>query len=122
MPVQQAYLHAVVPSAERATVISAVSLAGSVAGTGGSVGLGYLSRVHSVGAGYVTGGLFALLALLPLFVLRGLRETADWIVGRSAGKQGPCAGQGLPQVASLDTTVRQPTGADVLDAVRSYRR
>ena len=89
-------------------MVSAVSLAGSFGGSGGSVGLGYLSRVHSVGAGYVTGGLFVLLALPPLLVLRGRRETADRIVGRRAGKQGPCAGQGLPQVTSLDTIVRQP--------------
>lgn len=111
-PVQQAYLHAVVPSAERATVVSAVSLVGSIGGSGGSVGLGYLSRVHSVGAGYVTGGFFLLLALPPLFVLRGLRESADRILGRSAGRRGPCAGQGLPQVASLDTTVRRARPGD----------
>jgi MFS family permease len=109
MPVQQSYLHAVVPSAERATVVSAVSLVGSVGDSGGSVGLGYLSRAQSVAAGYVAGGLFLVLALPPLLVLRGLRENADRIVGRSAGKQGGCAGQGLPQVASLDTTLRRPT-------------
>jgi MFS family permease len=105
-PVQQAYLHAVVPSTERATVVSVVSLGGSVGGSGGSLGLGYLSRAQSIGAGYVTGGLFLLLALPPLVALRGLRETADRILGRSAGRRGPCAGQGLPQVASLDTTTR----------------
>lgn len=107
-PVQQAYLHAVVPSAQRATVVSAVSLVGSIGGSGGSVGLGYLSRVHSVGAGYATGGLLLLLALPPLFVLRGLRESADRILGRTAGQKGPCAGQGLPPVTSLDTSVRRP--------------
>ena len=107
-PVQQAYLHAVIPSAQRATVVSAVSLVASAGGSGGSVGLGYLSRTHSVAAGYVTGGLFLLLALPPLLVVRSLRENADRIVGRKAGRRGPCAGQGLPQVSSLDTTTRQP--------------
>jgi MFS family permease len=104
MPVQQAYLHAVIPSAERATVVSAVSLAGSAGGSGGSIALGYLSRTHSVAAGYVIGGLFMLLAPLPLLVLRSLRQEADTIVGRSAGSDSPCAGQGLPRVSSLDTS------------------
>jgi MFS family permease len=107
-PVQQAYLHAVVPSAERATVVSAVSLVGSAGGTAGSLGLGYLARAQSVAAGYATGGLFMLLALPPILVLRGRREDADRIVGQRAGKPAPCAGQGLPPVSSLDTTVRQP--------------
>jgi MFS family permease len=107
-PVQQAYLHAVVPSAERATVVSSVSLVASAGGIGGSLGLGYLSRVQSVAAGYITGGLAMLLALPPLRSLRARREPADLIIGRRAGKAGPCAGQGLPQVSLLDTTPRQP--------------
>jgi MFS family permease len=107
-PVQQAYLHAVVPSAERATVISSVSLIDSAGGIGGSLGLGYLSRAQSVGAGYVTGGLVCLLAVPPLVALRRLRLAADVIVGRKAGTPGPCAGQGLPVIASVDTTARAP--------------
>jgi MFS family permease len=107
-PVQQAYLHAVVPSAQRATVVSSVSLVDSAGGIGGSLGLGYLSRAQSVSAGYVTGGLLCLLALPPLVALRHLRLGADRIVGRKAGKPGPCAGQGLPVVASVDTTARAP--------------
>jgi hypothetical protein len=38
--VQQAYLHGVVPSAERATVVSFASPLGSAGGIGGSLGLG----------------------------------------------------------------------------------
>jgi MFS family permease len=108
-PVQQAYLHQVVPSSQRATVVSSVSLVSSAGGIGGQLGLGYLSRAQSVAAGYVTGGLAMLLALPPLLLLRRMREGADVIVGRKAGKKGPCAAQGLPQVASVDTTARQPT-------------
>ena len=93
-----------IPSAERATVVSAVSLAGSAGGSGGSIALGYLSRTHSVAAGYVIGGLFMLLAPLPLLVLRSLRQEADTIVGRSAGSDSRCAGQGLPRISSLDTS------------------
>jgi MFS family permease len=109
MPVQQAYLHEVVPSSQRATVVSSVSLVSSAGGIGGQLGLGYIARAQSVAAGYVTGGLAMLLAVPPLLLLRRMGERADVIVGRKAGKKGPCAAQGLPVVASVDTTARQPT-------------
>jgi MFS family permease len=111
MPVQQAYLHAVVASEQRATVVSSVSLVSSAGGIGGQLGLGYIARVQGVAAGYVTGGLTMLLALPPLLLLRRMGERADAIVGRSAGKKAPCAAQGLPVVATVDTTARQPTPA-----------
>jgi MFS family permease len=110
-PVQQAYLHNVVPSAQRATVVSSVSLVASAGGIGGQLGLGYLSRAQSVAAGYVTGGLALLLTLPPLLLLRRMRQDADVIVGRRAGAPAPCAAQGLPQVSLVDTTARQPTSA-----------
>lgn len=107
-PVQQAYLHGVIPSSQRATVVSFVSLVGSTGGIGGSLGLGYVARAQTLATGYVTGGVATLLALPPLLALRRRREVADVIVGRRAGKAAPCAGQGIPQVATLDTTPRQP--------------
>jgi MFS family permease len=107
-PVQQAYLHAVVPSSERATVVSFASLVGSAGGIGGSLGLGYLSRAQSVATAYITGGISTLFALPALVSLRAIHEPADVIVGRKAGQAGPCAGQGLPPVASVDTAARQP--------------
>jgi MFS family permease len=110
-PVQQAYLHEVVPSSERATVVSFASLVGSAGGVGGQLGLGWISRVQSVSAGYVTGGLATLLALPPLLLLRGRGERADVIVGRRAGKKAPCAAQGLPEVSTVDSTARQPVPA-----------
>jgi len=107
-PVQLAYLHAVVPSAERATVASAASLVGSAGGIGGQLGLGYLSRAQSVAAGYVAGGFVVLLALGPLLALRRMHEPADDLAGRRAGKAGPCAAQGLPPVSTVDAVPRQP--------------
>lgn len=107
-PVQQAYLHAVIPSTERATVVSFASLVSSAGGIGGQLGLGYLSRAQSVATAYVTGGLTMLLALPPLVVLRRMRQPADLIAGRRAGAPAPCAGQGLPEVASVDALARQP--------------
>ena len=51
----KAYLHAVIPSSERATVVSFASLVGSAGGIGGQLGLGYLSRAQSVATAYVAG-------------------------------------------------------------------
>ena len=93
-PVQQAYLHAVVPSSERASH-GVHRVAGQQhRGIGGSLGLGYVSRAQSVATGYVVGGLTMLLALPPLGRLRAMRQRADVIVGQRAGKPGPCAGAG----------------------------
>jgi MFS family permease len=107
-PVKQAYLHQVIPSEERATVVSFDSLVESAGGIGGQLGLGYLARAQSIAAGYVTGGV-ALFATIPvLLVLRRLGGPADRIVGRTAGRPAACAGQGLPEVSTVDTTARQP--------------
>jgi MFS family permease len=107
-PVQQAYVHEVVPSDERATVVSFMSMVGSGGGIAGPIGLGYLSEARSVATAYVVGGLTTLLALPPIVLLRGLHEPADVIVGRRAGKRAACAAQGLPDVATIDSIPRQP--------------
>lgn len=106
MPVQQAYLHQVIPSAQRATVASSVSLVSNSGGIGGQLGLGWIARAQSLAAGYMAGGLAMLLALPPLLLLQRRRDRADVIVGRRAGTMGPCAGQGLPVVASFDPLPR----------------
>jgi len=101
MPVKQAYMHQVIPSDQRATVISFDSLIGSGGSAGGQTGLGYLSQVHSISQGYIVGGLVTLLVLPVQIGLRRLNSPADLIVG-TAGRKGGCA-QGIPEVASLDT-------------------
>jgi hypothetical protein len=110
-PVKQAYLHGVIPSEQRATVVSFDSLVGSAGGIGGQLGLGQLARTESIAAGYVAGGV-VLVGVLPVIaVLRSLRERADVIVGRNAGRSGPCAAQGLPEVAAVDSIPRQPVAS-----------
>ncbi len=107
-PVKQAYLHQIIPSEQRATVISFDSLLASGGSMLGQGGLGYLSQFRSLSTGYVFGGLTTLLALPILFVLRRMDTDTDYIVGE-AGQGGVCAAQGLPEVATVDAKARQAT-------------
>ncbi|MCH7859188.1 MAG: MFS transporter [Candidatus Marinimicrobia bacterium] len=76
-PVRQAYLHQLIPSEQRATIVSFDSLMGSIGSGGGQVGLGYLARQQSLSVGYITGGLLTLLALPVVLLLRRLRQPED---------------------------------------------
>jgi MFS family permease len=88
-PVKQAYLHQVIPSAHRATILSFSSLCGSGGSMIGQSGLGYLSRAVSIAAGYVVGGAVLTLALPVVMAIRRLDQAADRIVGTdTAGAQG----------------------------------
>lgn len=78
-PVRQAYLHASIPTSERATLVSFDSLMGSLGSVGGQTGLGYLSQERSIPFGFVLGGIVTF-AVVPLFGrLRALDEPADRI-------------------------------------------
>jgi len=101
-PVKQAYLHQLIPSQQRASVISFNSMMGSAGGVLGQTGLGYLSRSQSIGFGYVIGGLTTLVSLPVLFLLRGLRDPADKFVGNKAGTRGTCAAQGIPPISQVE--------------------
>ncbi len=106
-PVLQAYQHALVPSSQRATVMSFSSLLASAGGIGGQLGLGYLSRARSVATAYVAGGLVLAMTGVPLRRLRRREDPEDLIVG-PAGIDAPCAAQGLPEVATVDAVPRWP--------------
>ena len=62
-PVRQAYMHQIIPSEQRATVISFDSLVSSTTSMGGQAGLGYLSQVRSIAQGYIAGGAATVLVL-----------------------------------------------------------
>ena len=55
-PVKQAYMHQIIPSEQRATVVSFESLVGTGASVFGQVGLGRLSQTQSIPFAYVTAG------------------------------------------------------------------
>ena len=110
-PVRQAYLHQVVPTEQRATVVSFDSMISNTGGTVGQLGLGALGEARSVGTAFVVGGL-ATAAAIPLFArVRSIGGPADVIVGERAGVEGACAASGLPDVGSVDTDVAASTAA-----------
>ena len=80
-PTRMACMHKMIPSEQRATIISFDSLVGNVGSVGGQVGLGYLARQQSLAVGYITGGLVTLLSLPILLVFRALRVPEDQMNG-----------------------------------------
>jgi MFS family permease len=98
-PVRSAYLHQLVPSEQRATVVSFDSMVSNAGGIVGQVGLGALGQARSVGAAFAVGGLATAAAFPILARLRGLGSPADRIVGERAGTESACAADGLPAVA-----------------------
>jgi len=101
-PVRSAYLHQVVPTEQRATVVSFDSMVSNVGGIGGQVGLGALGEARAVGSAFVVGGVATVAALPLLARLRRLGGTADYIVGGRAGTESACAASGLPAVAAVE--------------------
>jgi len=71
-PVRQAYLNGLIPSSERATVLSFDSLLGSSGGVVIQPILGRAADMWSYGTSYIVGGVFSILAF-P-FLLRARRE------------------------------------------------
>lgn len=102
-PVRQAYLHQVVPSEQRATVVSFDSMISNTGGVGGQLGLGALGESRSIGSAFVLGGLATGLALPLLARVRSIGGVPDRIAGRAAGVESSCAGAGLPDVVAVET-------------------
>ncbi len=111
-PVRQAYMHQNIPSQERASVISFDSLISSGGSVFGQMGLGRLAQTQTIASGYVVGGITMALVLPVITVLRRLNEPADVIVG-TAGKQGACAAQGLPNISAVDANTHVVTTAEI---------
>ena len=101
-PVRSAYLHQIVPTEQRATVVSFDSMVSSAGGIGGQIGLGALGEARAVGTAFVVGGVATVAALPFLAKLRSLGTFADRIAGQRAGTESACAASGLPVVAVVD--------------------
>lgn len=76
-PMQQAYLNSVIPSKQRATVLSFTSLTGSAGGVVFQPALGKVADVWSLGIGYVVAGALYVLQLPFLLKVRAMGLDAD---------------------------------------------
>jgi Na+/melibiose symporter-like transporter len=97
-PVLQAYLHAVVPGEQRATVLSLSSFMASVTSMGGQAGLGWLAASRSLASGYVVGGIATILAIPLLISMRRRGGAPDRITGK-AGRYAACEPLAVPSGA-----------------------
>jgi MFS family permease len=102
-PVRSAYLHQVVASEQRATVVSFDSMISNGGGIVGQIGLGALGEARAVGTAFVVGALATVGALPLLGRVRRIGGPADVIVSDRAGVEGPCAASGIPAVSSVET-------------------
>jgi hypothetical protein len=76
-PLQQALLNDCIPSGQRATVLSFVSLTGSAGGVVVQPALGKVADVYSLGVGYVVGGVTYALSLPFVIAVRRMGLAAD---------------------------------------------
>ena len=81
MPIRQAYLNDMIPSQQRATVLSFDSLMGSTGGVVIQPVLGRAADVYSYATSFVIASAFQLLAVPFLFLSRRERSQADTAVG-----------------------------------------
>ncbi len=80
-PLEQAYINDVIPSEQRATVLSFWSLMGSSGGVVTQPALGRVADVYSLGIGYVCAGALVALRLPFLLAVRAMKLPAD-VAGR----------------------------------------
>ncbi len=79
IPIRQAYLNSLIPSAQRATVLSSDNLLGSSGGVVIQPGLGKVADIWGYGPSYVVGAAVQLLALPFIFLARHQHVSADMI-------------------------------------------
>jgi MFS family permease len=83
MPIRQAYLNGMIPSSQRATVLSFDSLMGNTGGVAIQPVLGRVADVYSYSSSFVVGACFQILAAPFLFASRRERNASDTAVEMS---------------------------------------
>ena len=91
MPIRQAYLNGMIPSQQRATVLSFDSLMGSSGGVVIQPVLGKSADVYSYATSYVFGAAFQALALPFLYLSRRERSPSDAMIGAPPAEPAPAA-------------------------------
>ena len=89
MPIRQAYLNDMIPSAQRATVLSFDSLMGSSGGVVIQPVLGKTADVWSYGTSFVVAGALQVMAVPFLLLSRRERAAADTAVGDAPAPVAP---------------------------------
>ncbi len=102
-PVHQGYMHQLVPSQQRATVVSVDSMFASGGGIVGQAALGQVAQTGGIPLGYVIGGAFSALCLPLLIALRGLRSEAD-LIAAERSHHGERAVDELPAASQFDSS------------------
>lgn len=87
-PMQQAYINDIIPSQQRATVLSFTSLMGSAGGVVAQPVLGRVADVYSLGLGYVVAGVLYAFQLPFLWAVRRMRLPADGVAKPSDATTG----------------------------------
>ena len=94
-PIRQAFLNGLIPSPQRATVLSADNLLGSLGGAVAQPGLGRVADAWGYGASYVAAAAVELLTLPFLLLARGERAPSDRVAPEVAAPASPApVGQG----------------------------
>lgn len=78
-PVQQAYINEVIPSRQRATVLSFSSLMSSAGGVVSQPSLGRVADVYSLGLAYIVSGVAYVIQLPFIWAVRRMRLPADQV-------------------------------------------
>lgn len=105
MPIRQAFVHGMVPTEQRATVVSFDSMITGVAAVGGQAGLGVYSERAGYSAAYIIGGATTIVALPLLWAARRLRAPADPFVGTQHAEHESCTPSGTPAIAQVQAGV-----------------
>lgn len=101
-PVRKAFFHQVVPSEQRATVLSFDAMTSGIGGVVGQTGLGALAERRSFSAGYIIGGAVTLVAIPVTWLVRHRGDAADFYKGTRVRA---CAAQGLPAISAVEDQV-----------------
>lgn len=86
MPIRQAYLNGLIPSKQRATVLSFDSLMGNSGGIVTQPALGKVADVHSYGTSFLVGGFIQLLAVPALLKARTHASKVDQAISSQSSE------------------------------------
>jgi MFS family permease len=103
MPVRSAFIHAIAPSEQRATIVSFDSMISGIGGVAGQTGLGVYSERQGYAAAYVVGGAVVALAAPFVIAARRIKPSADYFEGTHVSETDGCVPHGLPSITHVNS-------------------